>query len=140
MVLASVSKDESPKCKHLTTQVCQLMTISKIPLSLQHIQLKLEANLAIPANGETGEKARVLGNMRERGYTTAGKRHQDSTVIKKSDREGQPIDVKEMPGSETIHVLTELTMCVTNCETQNPREEENKERACAKPENTRSVL
>lgn len=49
--------------------------------------MKLEENLTIPANRETGEKARVLGSIRERGYTTAGRRditrsRTHSTVIR----------------------------------------------------------
>lgn len=55
--------------------------------SLQHVQAELEANLTISANGETGEVARVLGSLRERGYTTAGRRditrsRTQSTVIR----------------------------------------------------------
>lgn len=47
-----LSKDKSPTCKHLTVSVCQLMKEPIRSLSLQHTQLKLEANPTIPANGE----------------------------------------------------------------------------------------
>lgn len=73
MVLVSLSKDESPKCKHLTIQVWQLITefLRSPALTAYTIETGGKPH---HASKQTGEKAKVLGRIRERGYTTAGRR------------------------------------------------------------------
>lgn len=120
-----LSKDKSPTCKHLTVSVCQLMKEPIRSLSLQHTQLKLEANPTIPAKGEL-EEARVMGSPGERGLHHYWRKTPTAQL-----HEGRPLDLKELSGSETANLLAKLTMSVTNSEaSQGPGEE----RAFAKHE------
>lgn len=78
MALISWSKDESPKCKHLTIQVCRRMTgLLRSPILTTYTS----------GTGGKPHHLRVLGSLRERGYTTAGRRditrsRTQSTVIR----------------------------------------------------------
>lgn len=79
-----LSKDKSPTCKHSTVSVCQLMKESIRSLSLQHMQLKLEANP--PSLQMESWRGQGDGQPGERGLHHCWRKRPTAQLHKKSDR------------------------------------------------------